>query len=147
MSSGPVRGGSPREADLNVDQRVEYWDSLAEYDLVTAETMLAGGRLLYVGFMCHQTVEKALKALHWFVSGAEPERIHSLTRLARSTGIAGELSEGHRDLLDVLDPLNLEARYPTDKERILASLTKERCENILDETRRLFAWLRRKYGR
>jgi len=39
--------------------RVGYWDELSQYDLETAVVMLAGGRYLYVGFMCHQAVEKA----------------------------------------------------------------------------------------
>ena len=39
-----------------------YWASLAEYDLETAGAMLRTARHLYVGFMCHQAVEKMLKA-------------------------------------------------------------------------------------
>ena len=35
-----------------------YWLDSAEYDLQTARAMLETRRLLYVGFMCHQTVEK-----------------------------------------------------------------------------------------
>jgi HEPN domain-containing protein len=39
-----------------------YWAEIADYDLDTAEAMLATKRYLYVGFMCHQTIEKLLKA-------------------------------------------------------------------------------------
>lgn len=39
-----------------------YWIERAEYDLETAKAMQQTGRYLYVGFMCQQTVEKALKA-------------------------------------------------------------------------------------
>ena len=41
----------------------EYWFESAEYDLQTARAMLETRRLLYVGFMCHQTIEKALKPM------------------------------------------------------------------------------------
>jgi hypothetical protein len=34
-------------------ERIEYWLNLSQYDLETAQTLLNGGRLLYVGFMCH----------------------------------------------------------------------------------------------
>jgi len=34
-----------------LNQRVKYWVELSDYDLVTAEAMLPGGRYLYVGFM------------------------------------------------------------------------------------------------
>ena len=42
--------------------KVQYWIDIAEYDMETASAMLQTGRYLYVGFMCHQTMEKILKA-------------------------------------------------------------------------------------
>lgn len=35
-----------------------YWIEIAKYDLETAEAMLKSKRYLYVGFMCHQSIEK-----------------------------------------------------------------------------------------
>ena len=46
-----------------LNERIEYWLELADYDLQTAKVMLTGERYLYVGFMCHQTIEKAIKAV------------------------------------------------------------------------------------
>jgi len=43
---------------VHYNERVNYWVDLADYDLKTAEAMLETERLLYVGFMCHQTLEK-----------------------------------------------------------------------------------------
>ena len=48
--------------DNDSKQKAEYRLELAEYDLETEKVMLKGGRHLYVGFMCHQVLEKALKA-------------------------------------------------------------------------------------
>lgn len=45
----------------------EYWLEIVDYDLETAEAMYSTGRWLYVGFMCHQVVEKVLKA-YWCVT-------------------------------------------------------------------------------
>jgi hypothetical protein len=42
--------------------RVDYWLRLADYDLATARALLTTRRYLYVGFMCHQVIEKTLKA-------------------------------------------------------------------------------------
>ncbi|WP_363316658.1 HEPN domain-containing protein [uncultured Dysosmobacter sp.] len=36
----------------------EYWIRSAEYDLQTARTMLETRRLLYMGFICHQTIKR-----------------------------------------------------------------------------------------
>lgn len=44
-----------------MDPKVRYWTALADYDAETAAAMLRTGRYLYVGFMCHQSVEKMLK--------------------------------------------------------------------------------------
>lgn len=44
-------------------QSFMYWFDMAEYDLATARAMLATKRFLYVGFMCHQVIEKSLKAI------------------------------------------------------------------------------------
>jgi HEPN domain-containing protein len=44
-----------------MDNKVPYWVEISDYDLDTAEAMLASKRYLYVGFMCHQTIEKILK--------------------------------------------------------------------------------------
>jgi len=46
-----------------MNESVKYWLDLTEYDIETAKVMLNGGRYLYVGFMCHQVIEKALKAI------------------------------------------------------------------------------------
>lgn len=47
-----------------MDIKVKYWIDLSDYDLETAEAMLLSKRYLYVGFMCHQTIEKAFKAYY-----------------------------------------------------------------------------------
>ena len=122
-----------------------YWFESAEYDLQTARAMLETRRLLYVGFMCHQTVEKALKGV--FVVRKPDEDlpyIHKLVRLANLSGISEEMSEAQLSLLDLLSPLNIEARYPLHKSKLLASLTVERCETMIKETEALYQWIRKK---
>ena len=97
--------------------KVVYWMDMSEYDIETAEAMLETKRYLYVGFMCHQAIEKALKA-YWSAHLDEiPLKIHTLIRLAERTGLDQSLSDEQLDLIDVLEPLNIEARYPSYKER------------------------------
>ena len=47
---------------LKMNDKVTYWIEMSDYDLETADAMLVTGRYLYVGFMCHQIIEKILKA-------------------------------------------------------------------------------------
>ena len=48
-----------------------------------------------------------------------PLKIHSLSRLAERTGLDKQLSEEQLDFIDKLEPLNIEARYPSYKERLM----------------------------
>ena len=45
-----------------MEDKLKYWRELSDYDLETAKAMLRSKRYLYVGFMCHQTIEKIFKA-------------------------------------------------------------------------------------
>jgi HEPN domain-containing protein len=47
-----------------MDEKVKYWVDLSDYDYDTAIAMQQSSRYLYVGFMCHQTIEKILKAYY-----------------------------------------------------------------------------------
>ena len=40
------------------------WIAQAEYDIDTAQVMLEGRRHIYCVFMCHLSIEKALKAVY-----------------------------------------------------------------------------------
>ncbi len=55
---------------------------MSDYDFDTANAMFDTKRYLYVGFMCHQVIEKALKAYWSNVLDEPPLKIHSLSRLA-----------------------------------------------------------------
>lgn len=46
---------------------VKYWLDLADYDLATAKDLFLSKRWIYVVFMCHQVLEKTLKA-YWCAS-------------------------------------------------------------------------------
>ena len=117
---------------------------MSDYDLETAEAMLATGRYLYVAFMCHQTIEKILKA-YWTLHLEEvPMKIHSLFRLAEKTGLDKDFTEEQLDFIDTLEPLNIEARYPSYKERLLKSQNREYCDRLLQQTKELQLWKKNK---
>lgn len=117
---------------------------MAAYDLETARAMLRTERFLYVGFMAHQAVEKALKALHWKSTGTEPPYSHDLWKIAKGIGIDLAADDARADLLDELQPLNIEARYPRDKEALLSSLSRAYCEALIGRTERMLEWIQAK---
>lgn len=127
-----------------MDEKVRYWVEMADYDFDTAKAMLQTGRYLYVGFMCHQVIEKSLKAYWSSVNDEPPLKIHTLSRLAEKTGIANDLSEEQMDVIDILEPLNIEARYPSYKERLMKSLDENRCKELIKQTDELRKWIKSK---
>ena len=73
--------------DLDTAQAMLETRRLSDYDLDTAQAMLETRRFLYVGFMCHQVIEKILKAYWSKVLEDPPLKIHHLSRLAAKSGI------------------------------------------------------------
>lgn len=126
------------------NDKVTYWLEMSEYDLDTATAMLDTRRFLYVGFMCHQAIEKVLKAYWSSVLEEPPLKIHTLSRLASHTSLDNEMSEEQLDLIDTLEPLNIEARYPSYKERLLRSLTPDYCKELIKSTKKLHSWIKNK---
>ena len=104
-------------------------------------------RLLHMGYFCQLIAEKAIKVVIADKTGETPPRIHSLTRLAAISVIFDELTEKQIDLLKLLTPLKIEARYPENKEKINAALTKEFCETLLIETEEFLCWIKTKLGK
>ena len=119
----------------------EYWIEMAEYDIESAKVMQQGGRYLYVGFLCHLTAEKALKAI---ISndGTTPLKIHTLARLAELAGVKDKLTCEQKNLLDELHPLNVEARYSAYKDKIAEILNQEYCEKLIERTEALLTWIK-----
>jgi HEPN domain-containing protein len=129
---------------MTKDEKIAYWKDISIYDLETAKTMLSGGRYLYVGFMCHQAVEKMLKAYYTKFKEETPPFIHNLKILANACEIYNEFSEEQKDLMDELIPLNIEARYPTYKEKLLKIFGKEKCGRLLIQTTELCRQIEKK---
>ena len=119
----------------------EYWIDLAKYDLETAKAMNQSQRYLYVGFMCHQVIEKALKACYSSRFKDAPPYIHNLRVLAQKAGLYAVLSDEQKNFLEFLEPLNIEARYPTQKDKLLGLLTSDKCTEIIRKTESELQWV------
>ncbi len=124
--------------------KVTYWVEMSDYDFDTAKAMLETKRYLYVGFMCHQVIEKILKAYWSKVLEEPPLKIHHLSRLAAKSGLIDFLTEEQLDFIDLLEPLNIEARYPSYKEQLVKALTPEYCRELLTQTNELQLWIKTK---
>ena len=125
-----------------MDERTKYWIEIAEYDIETAKAMLVSKRFLYVGFMCHQAIEKTIKAYYCSVKNDVPPFTHNLKNLAQRCDLLLLFSEEQLDFIEEVLPMNIEARYPTHKEMLLKLLTYQKCEEIIKQTESLCQWIK-----
>jgi HEPN domain-containing protein len=117
-----------------------HWIATSDYDYETAKAMLASKRYVYVIFMCHLSVEKALKAaIVEFTDMAMPPKIHTLRRLADLAGLV--LSEDQRAFLDELTAQQQRTRYPEDLAVMNQLYTRHYAQRTLKQTKEFRTWL------
>ncbi|MDR1180776.1 MAG: HEPN domain-containing protein [Bacteroidales bacterium] len=109
------------------EEKIKYWIELSIEDLKAGETLLQGGHYLYVGFMCHQAIEKIMKGYFVKLIDEIPPFTHDLVMLASKGDFYSSFTENQKDFIRQLNPLHIKARYPEYKDRIYRQLTKEVC--------------------
>ena len=127
------------ESKMDKIKSSQEWFRQAEYDMETAAAMQDTGRYIYCVFMCHLSVEKALKSLYRKKLGKNPSKTHNLVYLAQSIHL--ELPEQIREFLEMLDGVSVPTRYPEELEKLIKQYSKDRTKNILDESRKALIWL------
>ncbi|GHT33302.1 DNA-binding protein [Bacteroidia bacterium] len=125
---------------MTTAEKIQYWIDISDYDLETADAILQTKRYLYVGFMCHQVIEKIFKACYAKLKEDTPPYTHKLIYLATHSGFYDMLGEEQINFVLELEPLNIEARYPEYKERLQKRLTSSYCEYLIKNTKHLQQW-------
>ncbi|MCK4303717.1 MAG: HEPN domain-containing protein [Candidatus Eisenbacteria sp.] len=118
----------------------ENWLAQVDYDLATAEHMLTAGRYIYVVFMCHMALEKALKAVVTEETRELPPRTHNLIDLARRGKLA--LSQAQQDFIGKINDASVVTRYPDNLSRIVDDYPEPIARQYSVETKELIEWIR-----
>ncbi|MDR2599982.1 MAG: HEPN domain-containing protein [Oscillospiraceae bacterium] len=127
---------------MNSIDKVKYWIDLAKEDFDVAKSLYNSGKYLYCGFFCHISVEKALKARIEAI-GLTPLKSHNLIKLAELGSLEDIMTSEQTDLLYLLNPLQMEARYPTYKQQLQELLTSDYCKDLLKRTEELITWIKK----
>ena len=122
-------------------ERANKWLEIVSEDLSVAEILYKSGHWLYVGFMCHQVIEKTLKAYWCVCRDDDPPYIHDHVRIAKGCGIYTKMSEEQKDFLEGIKRLNIEARYQEIKDAVARSLNRDNTAKILETTKQMHAWI------
>ena len=125
-------------------ERANKWLEIVSEDLSVAEVLYKTGHWLYVGFMCHQVIEKTLKAYLCVCRDDDPPYIHDHVRIAKGCGIYTKMSEEQKDFLEGIKRLNIEARYQEIKDAVARSLNRDNTAKILETTKQMNAWILQK---
>ena len=121
--------------------RAQKWLDIVKEDLNVAEDLYKTRHWLYVAFMCHQVIEKALKSYWCICRDDDPPYIHSHERIAKGCGLYTKMSEEQKDFLALIRDMNIEARYQEFKDAAARNLNSENTAEILNTTKQLHAWI------
>ncbi|MBQ1408784.1 MAG: HEPN domain-containing protein [Bacteroidales bacterium] len=129
---------------MNREEKVQYWLDIVAEDLDLGEFLFKSRRWLYSAFMCHQVVEKMLKAYWTATRDDVPPYIHEHKRLAELCGLYGQMDASQRTFLNEIRLMNIEARYPDYKRTVANSLNEERTRHIVEQTKQMQQWILQK---
>jgi HEPN domain-containing protein len=132
-----------RKKDMDAASKMPLeWFKQAEYDMKTAEAMFDSRRYIYVVFMCHMAIEKALKGLYAQAFDKLPPKTHNLLLLTEKIGY--DLPEDLYDFIFRLNGVSVPTRYPEDIEKLKKDYNKRNTADMLEMGKETLKWLKRK---
>ncbi len=123
-----------------MDEKTREWIAQAEFDIETAEYMFQGGRYFYAVFMCHLSLEKAMKGIYCEKLQDVPPKVHNLVYLISKTGINPPETMGK--FIVKLNEANIATRYPESLENLQKAYTKNITQDIILNTKEALAWIK-----
>lgn len=115
-----------------MQRETKNWLDMVDYDLATAKQMLKTSRYIYVIFMCHLAIEKALKAIVCEEANKVPPKTHDLIYLIGQGKV--KLAQGLLDFVGIINNAGVVTRYPEDLAQLLHNYPEEIAKKYLDET-------------
>ncbi len=123
-----------------MDKRAGEWLKQADYDIDTAEFMFDGGKFFYTVFMCHLSVEKAMKGLYQERLKETPPKTHNLVYLLKKIDIKPMETIGR--FIIKLNEASVVTRYPEDIDKLQQLHTQAVVKDILIKSREVLQWIK-----
>lgn len=128
------------------EDKANKWLEIISEDLSVAEDLFKTRHWLYVAFMCHQIIEKTLKAYWCICRNDDPPYIHDHKRIAEGCGLYTKMNEEQRLFLTTIRQMNIAARYQEYKDAVARSLDEEKAADILSKTKQMQQWILQKFS-
>ena len=119
----------------------QEWLKQADYDIKTAEIMFDNKRYFYAVFMCHLSIEKALKGIYLDRLKEIPPKTHNLVYLVEKIKLL--LPENLYDSVFALNRVSVPTRYPDDIQRMLKDYNEERTKKVIESGKKVLQWLKK----
>lgn len=127
-----------------MDPKVATWLELAKDDLAFAGDVLKNRKSPhYVAHLCHQAIEKLLKAVIQQKTKQLPPRTHNFFSLCQAANL--NLPEIKMNWLMEMAPHYIGTRYPEDLAKLRERYTLPYAKKVFFETKDMFQWLKKKY--
>ena len=123
-----------------MEQRTNEWLIQSDYDMDTAEYMHNGGRHIYAVFMCHLSIEKALKGLYYEKRRLIPPKSHNLIYLCNEIAIKPPVEHGK--FIVKLNEASIPTRYPDNLQKLQKLYNEAAVQDILTDGKEVVKWIK-----
>ena len=133
-----------REKNLDYmtnEERANKWIEIVKEDISVAEDLYKTGHWLYTGFMCHQIIEKTLKAYWCVCRNDDPPYLHDHKKISQGCGLYTKMTDEQKKFFELIKPMNIEARYQEYKYEVARTLNRENTAEILEQSKQMHAWI------
>ena len=121
----------------------QEWLKQADYDIKTAEIMFDNKRYFYAVFMCHLSIEKALKGLYLERLKEIPPKVHNLVYLLNKIGV--KPSEPTGKFLIKLNEASIVTRYPEELDKLQKDFTQSIVKDIPSRSKEALEWIKTQF--
>lgn len=118
--------------------KFQEWFRQADYDMDTADAMFASGRYFYAVFMCHLSLEKALKGLIAKRLDELPPKTHNILYLLNM--LALQPPSALERFIARLNTASVATRYPDDLAKMQAAYTENVTKELIMKSKEVLEW-------
>jgi HEPN domain-containing protein len=122
------------------NNKYQEWFRQADYDMDTADAMFASGRYFYAVFMCHLSIEKALKGLIAKRLDELPPKTHNLLYLLNM--LALQPAPDLERFIVRLNTASVATRYPDDLAKMQAAYTEAVTKELIMKSNEVLEWVK-----
>ena len=126
-----------------MDNKSQEWLKQADYDIDTANFMFNGKRFFYTVFMCHLSIEKAIKGLYQENLKEIPPKTHNLVYLLNKIGVKPPEDIGK--FIIKLNEANVATRYPENIDKLQKDYTESAVKDMFNKSKESLKWIKNQF--